>query len=139
MDNLKALGGSDSKQMLETSVLECYSSTLTSNEAQLPTAEIEFYGRIRRCLQPLVQYCIVLKEYYHRYSNKKRISRSERVLSDQRRTESTTLDEDTLEKIEQELSKKQFYDLVRAYLKDEEQKIASVKEICRICECRINV
>jgi len=34
-------------------------------------------------------------------------------------TEQTTLDEEALEKIEQELSKKQFYDLVRAYLKAE--------------------
>lgn len=61
--------------------------------------EVEFYGRIRKCLQPLVQYCIVLKEYYNR-NHRKRISRSERVLPNQPPAEST-LDEEALERIEQ--------------------------------------
>lgn len=75
VEGLKALSGSDTKQMLETSILECYSSTLSKDEV-LPESEREFYGRIQKCLQPIVQYCIVLKEYYSRNNNHRRLSRS---------------------------------------------------------------
>jgi hypothetical protein len=68
----------------------------------MPAIEVEFYGRLRKCLQPLVQYCIILKQYYRRNSSKKRVSHSEQFipnLSVADKNESEILDEEALERI----------------------------------------